>query len=170
MTHFEIFDLPRSFELDQRVLEERFRKLSLELHPDRASPGERRLAVERTASLNEAYRVLKDPVRRAFYLLGLHGGALETPERAVLEQVLSLSEELAEAGAGGDLEKVRALAEQVEAEKGAALEEAARALRGLESGQRREEELQRAASALAKLRYLARFLEEVERIEEEALS
>src|SRR5690242_14235635 len=75
-TFFEIFDLPPHPTLDLQTLEARFRERSLLFHPDRmtqASPKERLAAVEDTATLNEAYRTLKDPVRRATYLLKLQG-------------------------------------------------------------------------------------------------
>src|SRR5437763_11326780 len=57
-------------------LDERFRALSRKLHPDRfarATPQERRHSLEQTTRLNEAYRTLKDPVRRAEHLLQLRG-------------------------------------------------------------------------------------------------
>ena len=57
-----------------------YRELSLQLHPDRfaqADAQERRLSLEQTTALNEAYKTLKDPVRRAFYLLKLHGVDLD---------------------------------------------------------------------------------------------
>jgi molecular chaperone HscB len=74
--YFEFFDLPRSLAIDTRDLETRFYALSRRHHPDlhsRRGPEERASAEEATALLNDAYRVLRDPVARASYLLKLEG-------------------------------------------------------------------------------------------------
>ncbi len=70
MTHFELFGLAPSVDVDVAALEAKHRALALEHHPDRqADPKLRRAAADTTASLNEALKVLRDPVKRAFYLL-----------------------------------------------------------------------------------------------------
>jgi molecular chaperone HscB len=74
--NFAIFGIAQSFELDLQMLDERFRALSRTLHPDRFAregPKERRYSLEQTTLLNNANRVLKDPLRRAQHLLKLHG-------------------------------------------------------------------------------------------------
>jgi molecular chaperone HscB len=65
-----------SFDVDPADLSARYRSLQQQLHPDRHSGGtdaDRRLALQLTASLNDAYQTLRDPVRRAGYLLQLSG-------------------------------------------------------------------------------------------------
>ncbi len=77
--HFALFDLKPDFQLDLALLSARYRDLAKAVHPDRfADAGEReqRLALERSASLNEAYQTLKSAPRRALYLLALRGGEL----------------------------------------------------------------------------------------------
>ncbi|MCU1719555.1 co-chaperone HscB [Pseudomonas sp. 5P_3.1_Bac2] len=77
--HFALFDLKPSFRLDLNQLASRYRELARQVHPDRfADAGEReqRLALERSASLNEAYQVLKSAPQRARYLLALNGDEL----------------------------------------------------------------------------------------------
>jgi molecular chaperone HscB len=74
--YFELFGLPQRFQSDSASLENAYRRLQTEVHPDRfASAGEqeKRLALQSSARVNEAYRALKDPVSRAQYLLSLHG-------------------------------------------------------------------------------------------------
>ena len=59
-------------------LEQRFRALSRQFHPDyfyNATPAERRASLERSSYLNDAYRTLRDPVARVEYLLELEGFA-----------------------------------------------------------------------------------------------
>ena len=73
---FELFDIPVAFQIDSGLVAERYRKLQQALHPDRfanASDSERRLSVQRTAQVNEAFQTLKSPLLRARYLLQLKG-------------------------------------------------------------------------------------------------
>jgi molecular chaperone HscB len=178
--HFELFGLPRSVDVDPNVLDQRFRELSLRLHPDRQAgveARERRLSLERTTALNEAYRVLKDKVRRAFYLLKLHGVDLDREDFGTqkdmplefLEEVMELREALEEARARRDLESARRMAEDVRERERKALEEATGALRLLERTNGAPEAVRAAAHALARVRYFTRFLQEHELMEEEAL-
>ena len=77
--HFALFELQPSFNLDLDQLAVRYRELARGVHPDRfadASEREQRLALEQSASLNEAYQTLKNPPKRARYLLALQGGEL----------------------------------------------------------------------------------------------
>jgi molecular chaperone HscB len=66
-------------DLDLGMLEHQFHKLSRKLHPDRfarARENEKQWSLADTALLNDAYRTLKDPVRRTEYLLKLHGAEI----------------------------------------------------------------------------------------------
>jgi molecular chaperone HscB len=167
---FTILGLPRAYELDERALEETFRALSRKLHPDRfarATPRERRFSLEQTTLLNDAYRTLRDPVRRAEHLLALRGVKVAGEERSgagampqeFLEQALEDREKLLEAKMEGGPEAVARLAEGVRGKRQEAMDEIGRALR---EPQPSEAELHRTAELLARLRYYARYLDEVE--------
>ncbi len=74
--YFEIFGLPIDFHLNIQDLTERYRELQKTVHPDRfasASDRDRRLAVQQAANINEAFTILKSPIKRARYLLMLAG-------------------------------------------------------------------------------------------------
>jgi molecular chaperone HscB len=119
--YFALFGLPRRYRFDGAQLDAAYRALQRGVHPDRyaaAGETERRLALQSSARVNEAYRALKDPVSRAQYLLSLHGidalGERDTALRMeFLQQELSRRESIAEAHAQGDAAKLAALLEAV---------------------------------------------------------
>ncbi len=101
--YFSFMGLPRRLTLDPAELEQRFRTLSRQFHPDyfyNATPAERRASLERSSYLNDAYRTLKQPIARVEYLLQLEGFApSESGNKvppALLEEVFALNEELDE--------------------------------------------------------------------------
>src|SRR6476469_7869666 len=74
--YFAFLGVPRQLNLDLNDLEQRFRMLSRQFHPDyfyNASPAERLASLERSSYLNDAYRTLKQPIPRITYLLELEG-------------------------------------------------------------------------------------------------
>lgn len=75
-THFELFNLPAAFAIDLSRLDQAYRKLQAEVHPDRfaAAPAAERLrSMQLATQVNEAYQTLKSPLARARYLLHLNG-------------------------------------------------------------------------------------------------
>ena len=79
-TDFELFDIEPRFDIDRDALDTRWRALQGEVHPDRfAAQGaaSQRAAMQWAVRVNEAYRRLKDPLRRAAYLCELNGTAIE---------------------------------------------------------------------------------------------
>ncbi|MBK7858856.1 MAG: Fe-S protein assembly co-chaperone HscB [Archangiaceae bacterium] len=157
-----MFGLTPSVDVDVPALEAKYRELSLEHHPDRVGADQRLEAVQKTTSLNEAVKVLRDPARRAFYLLQLEGIDLEKQQMPMefLESILEQREQLEIAKRQKNLPKVRALGAEVGHTSDQALAEGLKALRA--------GEVPAATSALARVRYYTRFLDEVEAIEESA--
>jgi molecular chaperone HscB len=77
--YFSVFSLVPMLDLDLGMLEHQFHKLSRKLHPDRfarASSSEKEWSLADTALLNDAYRTLRDPIRRTEYLLKLRGAEI----------------------------------------------------------------------------------------------
>ncbi|WP_279245747.1 Fe-S protein assembly co-chaperone HscB [Candidatus Litorirhabdus singularis] len=75
-SYFALFDLPVRFEVDDQNVAQRYRALQKQLHPDRhaaGNPQEQRLAVQYSAFVNEAYETLRNPLRRAIYMLAQQG-------------------------------------------------------------------------------------------------
>jgi molecular chaperone HscB len=112
---FAALGLPRRFDVAAGDLEARFHERSRLLHPDRfarATPQERRLSLDRTTRLNQAYRTLRDPWARAEHLLALldPGAPAAGADPAFLEEQLAAREALAAARSRGDPERVAAIA------------------------------------------------------------
>ena len=153
---FALLGLEPSFD-EPPGLDEKFRALSRKLHPDRfarATPRERRYSLEQTTLLNDAYKTVKDPVRRAEHLLALRGIKVEpkmSPE--FLEQTLEDREKLLEAKMSG--EPLDPLAAAVREKRDRTLSQVRELV---ENGG----DLAQAAELLARMRYYARYLDEVE--------
>jgi molecular chaperone HscB len=81
--YFSVFGMEPKLNLDLPALEHEFHRLSRKLHPDRfarALDNEKQWSLADTALLNDAYRTLKDPLRRTEYLLKLLGAELRAED------------------------------------------------------------------------------------------
>lgn len=108
--HYALFGLPRRFALDSTELELHYRDLQEKVHPDKFAHGsetDRRLAMQWSTHVNEAYQTLKVPLQRAQYLLHLadHDPQVEhntaMPMEFLVEQ-MEWREAVAEARAAAD--------------------------------------------------------------------
>jgi len=108
--YFELFGLPVGFIVDSSALAEHYRELQRVVHPDRyahAGAQEQRLSLQQATLVNEAYQTLKDPLKRAQYLLQLHDLDVNAQQKTTtdtqfLMQQLELREELADAAQQDD--------------------------------------------------------------------
>ena len=170
--YFRVLGVASSFALDEGMLEQRYKELTKLLHPDRyarSDPQARRASLERSVQLNEAWRCLKDPVRRAEYLLLLNG--IDVGEMAgtgrqpadhqtlpvppvLLMEVLELREALAAAHAARDVHETEALMAQVRGRLEQVMKDVAKAFSAAKP------EYQTIAARLVTVRYYRRFLDE----------
>jgi molecular chaperone HscB len=164
--HFQLFGVPARFDVDLPALEARYRELQREVHPDRfagASQAEQRVSMQLATRVNEAYQTLKSPLRRAAYLLALHGvdPQFETntamPVEFLTDQ-MERREELEAAAAASDWERLIALSSGLRSDEDALLGRIARQLDAQDwSG---------AAATLRQLRFLEKFGEDIGSAEE----
>ena len=172
--YFAVLGVARAFALDEVALERRYKELTKQLHPDRfarSGAQARRASLERSVQLNEAWRCLKDPVRRAEYLLSLHGidvgdrtGAGHAEDssahttlpvhQVLLMEVLELREALAEAHAAGDVHETEALIAKVRSRLDTVMEDVSRGFAVAQPV------LGTIAARLVTVRYYRRFLDE----------
>lgn len=127
--YFRFFGFETRLNLDLEALQKRFYALSKALHPDRylrKSENERRYSLEASAVLNDGYRILRDPVLRAEYVLQTQGFDIgeqrskDVPPE-LLEEVFELNMALEELKSGGNgarpqLEQAQRKFEQLQAE------------------------------------------------------
>jgi len=86
--YFTFFGLPRKLSIDVVLLQREFYELSRKLHPDlygQTSKQEQEWSLEQSSLLNDAYRTLKDPIKRTEYLLRLEGVELEEQSKKATE-------------------------------------------------------------------------------------
>ncbi len=73
---FKLFDLPLSFKIDNALLDQRYRDLQSQVHPDKFShlpESEQRLSMQWATRVNEGYQTLRSPLARGRYILLLQG-------------------------------------------------------------------------------------------------
>ena len=134
--HFELFNLPARFEIDQGALDAAYRDVQSRVHPDRfvnASDAEKRVAMQWATRANEAYQTLKNPQKRAQYLCELNGVdlAIESNTAMPMEflmQQMEWREALGDARAAKDSEALDELDAQVKRERKQRLAEIGRQL------------------------------------------
>ena len=93
--YFTFFGFPRKLNLDTAQLETEFYALSRRLHPDvfgQAETQERTWSLEQSSMLNDAYRTLKDPIKRTEYLLRIEGIELEEQSKQATEKARATGE------------------------------------------------------------------------------
>jgi molecular chaperone HscB len=111
---FTLFGLPHRHALDRALLDERWRALQAQVHPDRfAAQGTaaQRLAMQWAVRVNEAYQRLKDPLRRGAYLCELAGVPIDAERntgmpQAFLSQQMAWREDLEDATGASAVEAI----------------------------------------------------------------
>jgi molecular chaperone HscB len=90
---FSVLGLPRRLVVDRAGLEERYHAASRVVHPDRhqeAAERNRELSLVASATVNRAYRTLREPVARGRYWLELHDAPLGERNNQVPPALASL--------------------------------------------------------------------------------
>ncbi len=160
--HFDLFGLAQSFRTDIAQLEQQYRALQTLVHPDKSAhlpDAEQRLAMQRATLVNEAYQTLRNPLRRARYLLSLHGVDTQEETNTAMPPDFLMAQ----------MEWREAIAEAQQARDIAALDELAARLQhethALEDGlaDRIDTEKNHAAAAelVRKLRFMEKLAEEI---------
>ncbi|HEY0707164.1 MAG TPA: Fe-S protein assembly co-chaperone HscB [Polyangia bacterium] len=183
--HFRVLGVAPAYAVDLVVLEQRYKEAARKMHPDkfaRADQRARRASMAHSVRLNDAWKTLRDPVKRAEYLLTLAGievgseegtvkttgnggngatagegsGRVRVPvPQELLMEILELREALMDARAEGDEATVRKLADDVGQRRAEAMNKVAAAFVATPAN------VDAAAHELVSVRYFDRFLAEV---------
>lgn len=102
-----------TFTPDLKQLRKEFLQLQAKAHPDLAPASQKRHAEALSARINEAYKTLQDPLKRAQYLLSQHGidvddESAKLSESELLMEVMEAREAVEEAENEEDLIDIRA--------------------------------------------------------------
>ena len=174
--YFELFGMPIGFRVDSAELASRYRELQKVVHPDRyAAAGEQsqRMSLQSATMVNEAYEVLRDPLKRAQYLLSLQDEAYDPRPQTLNDPAFLMQQmELREA-----LERVQTAADP-QAEIDALMREIGALIKGqiaqlaVQFEDSSADQLAAAAQTVQKMQFLNKLHAEAEAIEsdlEEAL-
>lgn len=158
---FQTLGVERRFDLDEAELHRRYVAAAAEAHPDRyADPIEQAEAADRAARINEAYRTLSDPERRANALLIALGGASKEQDDSLppdlLMDMMQVRERLEAAVARDDSGEQTALEAWAVDQRQAHLDNAARLFTA------EEPDLQQVRVELNALRYVERMIEQMQ--------
>jgi molecular chaperone HscB len=159
---FSLFGLPRQQGIDADRLETLYRDIQARVHPDKhvhQSDSDKRMAMQWATHVNEAYQTLKDPLKRALYLLHLagHDVRLETntamPADFLMAQ-MALRESVAEAKDAGDVDALDVLMRRLKKEVKAEFENLRVALD--------DNDLERAGEMVRQLMFQEKLLNEID--------
>ena len=167
--YFELFGLPIGYKVDLVLLAKRYQELQFKFHTDRHKRGthkEKKLAVINISYINQAYTELKSSLLRAKYLLSLQG-KIDFNQTQIIHDPLFLMEQM-------DLREQLDSARKT-ADAFIALEElnetASRRYKEIQElfeQQFNEKNYEAAADSLAKMQFIDKFLNEINRFEEES--
>jgi Fe-S protein assembly co-chaperone hscB len=167
---FALFDLPVAFQVDSALLNERYLALQKSLHPDNfsaSSAQEQRLAMQKSAEINDALRILKDPIARADSIIVLNTGEQENPEEksnkdiGFLMQQMEWREILENIENRKDTDELTAFTQEINQIRHAILSELSTALDA--------QQWDIARAITDKLRFIKKLQAEIERVEETLL-
>ena len=167
---FALFDLPVVFQVDSALLNERYLALQKSLHPDNfsaASAQEQRLAIQKSAEINDALRILKDPITRADSIIAINTGETENPEEKsnndidFLMQQMEWRETLENIENRQGTDELTAFAKEINQIRHAILSELSTALDA--------QQWDIARAITDKLRFIKKLQTEIERVEETLL-
>ena len=157
--HFTRLGLDQSYDVDVAALDRTYFDLQRRLHPDRfatKSPKERALSQQQATALNDAYEILKDPLKRADYLVHLRGvdvipeGCSLVQDQSILMEAMEMREKLA---AADSLTAIGAIAKDTKAEMADVVEGLSLALKG--------GDIEGACQLTTRLKYLDKMMGEV---------
>jgi len=169
--YFTLLGLPKQFGLTMATLDERFRQLQREVHPDRfaaADDASRRASMMLATQINAAYQTLRSPLKRAIYLLEQAGVDVGAESNTAMSPDFLMSqmmwrEQVADARAAKDTGTLAALQSEIADDIRDAYVDLGRALdQSSDNAPKQENPLQTAVEGVRRLMFLEKLREEIE--------
>eukprot|EP01137_Pigoraptor_chileana_P018773 Opistho-2@78793 len=116
LNFFEMFRMPVTFNVDDKVLENQFKELQWQLHPDKhtmSTKEEQAFSALLSSKVNDAFKTIKSPLSRGLYILKLNGVSIEERDEKsasdpeFLMEIMEVSERLAEAEGDEEVHQIR---------------------------------------------------------------
>lgn len=166
--YFTLLGLPQQFEVTTAALDERFRQLQREVHPDRfaaADDAARRASMMLATQINAAYQTLRSPLKRAIYLLELSGVDVGAESNTAMSPEFLMSqmmwrEQVADARAAKDTAALAQLQTEISGDIRDAYADLALSLNV--PGNQDKDQLQDAVEGVRRLMFLEKLREEIE--------
>ena len=173
--YFTLLGLPRQFEMTKATLDDRFRQLQREVHPDRFAASDdasRRASMMLATQINAAYQTLRSPLKRAMYLLEQAGVEVGAESNTAMSPDFLMSqmmwrEQVADARAAKDTGALEGLQSEIAddirdayADLGQALDHASEQTSHQTSKQ--ENQTHAAVEGVRRLMFLEKLREEIE--------
>ena len=166
--YFTLLGLPQQFEVTTAALDERFRQLQREVHPDRfaaADDAARRASMMLATQINAAYQTLRSPLKRAIYLLELSGVDVGAESNTAMSPEFLMSqmmwrEQVADARAAKDTAALAQLQTEISGDIRDAYADLAVSFNA--PGNQYKDQLQDAVEGVRRLMFLEKLREEIE--------
>lgn len=161
---FQLLSLPARFQMDSALLDQHYRTLQAQIHPDKfvhLSDAEKRLSMQWATRVNEAYQTLRKPISRGRYLLKLRGvdtqeeTNTEMPVDFLMEQ-MEWREAVEDAARQSDVDALDALERRLQSDTRSFQQQLA-----LQLDDENHYNLAAAAGTVRKLRFLEKLAEEI---------
>ncbi len=156
--HFTRLGLGPGYDVDLDALDRQYFGFQRRLHPDRfaaKSSREKAFSQQQATALNDAYETLKDPLKRAAYLLRLAGKPVDLNSSATISDPVLLMEQMEKREAiaeAADVAEIGALIAEAEAEVAGCQKDLSAAFAANRQGE--------AAQLAVRLKYLLKLVED----------
>ena len=164
--YFELFQLPIKLPIDSSQLTVNYQQLQRQYHPDnfaQATDNEKVAIIQKSAMINDGYQTLKNPLKAAEYLLSLQGVDVATEQNIIhdadfLMEQFSLREKLDDIESQNNVDLLDDFHSEITQRKKNVYQQLMDYIS--------QQDWQSAVNQIYKIRYLARLIEQIEKLQE----
>lgn len=166
INYFELFQLPIQLPIDSGQLTANYQQLQRQYHPDNfanANDNEKMAIIQKSAMINDGYQTLKNPIKAAEYFLSLQGFDVATEQNIIhdadfLMEQFSLREKLDDIENQNNIDLLDDFHSEISHRKKQVYHQLLQHMS--------QQDWQSAVNQIYKIRYLARLIEQIEKLQE----